>query len=103
MRKLLLKIFIKDYKNTSNQTVRTKYGTLSGIVGIVANLFLCIFKIVAGFLSGSLSIMADGINNLSDAGSSIITLIGFKLSNKPADEDHPFGHERIEYLTGVIV
>lgn len=103
MRKLLLKIFIKDYQNTKDQTVRTKYGTLSGIVGIIANLFLCAFKILSGVISGSLSIMADGINNLSDAGSSIITLIGFKLSNKPADEDHPFGHERIEYLTGVIV
>lgn len=103
MRKLLLKLFIKDYKNTSDAKVRVKYGSLSGIVGIVSNLLLCIVKILAGFLSASVSIMADGINNLSDAGSSIITLIGFKLSSKPADEDHPFGHERIEYLTGVIV
>jgi len=103
MRKILLKLFVKDYKNVKDQNVRTKYGTLSGIVGIIANLFLCFFKIVSGIISGSLSITADGINNLSDAGSSIITLIGFKLSNKPADETHPFGHERIEYLTGVIV
>lgn len=103
MRKLLLKLFIKNYKNTSDPKVRVKYGTLSGIVGIISNCILCIIKILAGFLSGSVSIMADGINNLSDAGSSIITLIGFKLSSKPADEDHPFGHQRIEYLTGVIV
>lgn len=103
MRKLLLKIFIKDYKNTTNPVVRGKYGTLSGIVGIISNLILCAIKILAGILSGSVSILADGINNLADAGSSIVTLIGFKLSSKPADEDHPFGHERIEYLTGVIV
>lgn len=103
MRKLLLKLFVKDYQNTKDPVVRAKYGTLSGIVGIISNLILCAIKIFAGILSGSVSIMADGINNLSDAGSSIVTLIGFKLSTKPADEDHPFGHERIEYLTGVIV
>ncbi len=103
MRKLLLKLFIKDYQNTKDPIVRSKYGTLSGIIGIISNLILCTIKILAGLLSGSVSIMADGINNLSDAGSSIVTLIGFKLSSKPADEDHPFGHERIEYLTGVIV
>ena len=103
MRKLLLKLFVKDYQNTKDPVVRAKYGTLSGIVGIISNLILCAIKIFAGVLSGSVSIMADGINNLSDAGSSIVTLIGFKLSTKPADEDHPFGHERIEYLTGVIV
>lgn len=103
MRKLLLKLFIKDYNNTQNPKVRSKYGTLSGIVGIISNLILCTLKILAGILSGSVSIVADGINNLSDAGSSIITLIGFKLSSKPADEDHPYGHERIEYLTGVII
>ena len=103
MRKLLLKLFVKDYQKTKDPVVRAKYGTLSGIVGIISNLILCAIKIFAGILSGSVSIMADGINNLSDAGSSIVTLIGFKLSTKPADEDHPFGHERIEYLTGVIV
>lgn len=103
MRKLLLKLFVKDYKNTKDPVVRAKYGTLSGVVGIISNLILCTIKILAGMLSGSVSIMADGINNLSDAASSIVTLIGFKLSTKPADEDHPFGHERIEYLTGVLV
>lgn len=103
MRKLLLKLFVKDYKNTKDPNVRAKYGSLSGAVGIFTNFILCVVKILAGFFSGSVSILADGINNLSDAGSSIITLIGFKLSSKPADEDHPFGHERIEYLTGMIV
>lgn len=103
MRKLLLKLFVKDYKNTKDANVRAKYGLLSGIVGIVCNLILFAIKMIAGFLSGSVSIMADGINNLSDSGSSIITLIGFKLSTKPADKDHPFGHERIEYITGVVI
>ena len=94
---------MKDYKNTKDPVVRAKYGTLSGVVGIISNLILCTIKILAGMLSGSVSIMADGINNLSDAASSIVTLIGFKLSTKPADEDHPFGHERIEYISGMIV
>lgn len=103
MRKLLAKIFIKDYQEYSNPKVRSAYGTLSGIVGIVTNIFLCVIKIVTGFFAGSISIIADGINNLSDAGSSIITLIGFKISSMPADDEHPFGHERMEYITGLIV
>ncbi len=103
MQKLLVKLFIKDYKNTNDTKVRSKYGTLSGIVGIISNLILCTIKILIGVFSGSISIMADGINNLTDAGSSIITLIGFKLSSAPADEDHPFGHERIENITGLII
>ena len=103
MVKLLGKLFIKDYQNYNNPTVRTSYGKLSGIVGIISNLFLCIIKIVTGLLIGSFSYIADGINNLSDAGSSIITLIGFKLASEPADADHPFGHQRVEYLTGLIV
>mgnify|MGYP003300800340 CR=1 FL=1 len=103
MRKLLLKLFVKDYQKTKDPVVRAKYGTLSGIVGIISNLILCAIKIFAGILSGSVSIMADGINNLSDAGSSIVTLIGFKLASMPADKDHPFGHQRYEYITGLIV
>lgn len=103
MQKLLVRLFIKDYKNTNNPLVRAKYGTLSGIVGIISNIILCTIKIFLGIISGSLSIMADGINNLTDAGSSIITLIGFKLSSAPADDDHPFGHERIEHITGLII
>lgn len=103
MVKLLGKLFIKDYQNYNNPSVRTSYGKLSGIVGIISNLFLCIIKILTGVLIGSFSYIADGINNLSDAGSSIITLIGFKLASEPADADHPFGHQRVEYLTGLIV
>ena len=103
MVKILGKLFIKDYQNYDNPTVRTSYGKLSGIVGIISNLLLCILKIVTGLLIGSFSYIADGINNLSDAGSSIVTLIGFRLASEPADADHPFGHQRIEYLTGLIV
>lgn len=103
MQKLLVKLFIKNYKNTSDPIVRGKYGTLSGIIGIISNILLCSIKIFIGFISSSISIMADGINNLTDAGTSIITLIGFKLSSAPADENHPFGHERIENITGLII
>ena len=103
MVKILGKLFIKDYQNYDNPIVRTSYGKLSGVVGIISNLLLCIVKIVTGLLIGSFSYIADGINNLSDAGSSIVTLIGFRLASEPADADHPFGHQRIEYLTGLIV
>ncbi len=103
MVKLLGKLFIKDYQNYSYPQVRTSYGKLAGIVGIISNLFLCSIKIITGVLIGSFSYIADGINNLSDAGSSIVTLIGFKLASEPADSDHPFGHQRVEYLTGLIV
>ncbi len=103
MVKLLGKLFIKNYQDYTNPTVRTSYGKLSGIVGIISNLILCTIKIVTGLLIGSFAYIADGINNLSDAGSSIVTLIGFKLASEPADSDHPFGHQRVEYLTGLIV
>ena len=103
MQNLLVKLFIKNYQNTSDPIIRGKYGTLAGIIGIISNLLLCSIKIFIGLISASISILADGINNLTDAGSSIITLIGFKLSSAPADEDHPFGHERIENITGLII
>lgn len=103
MKKLLLKIFVKDYQNTTDPKVRNAYGALAGGFGIVTNLLICIVKIIIGLISASLSILADGINNLSDAGASILTLIGFKIAGKPADEDHPFGHERMEYLSGLFV
>lgn len=103
MTALLLKLFIKDYKNTSDNTVREKYGVLGGAVGIVTNIILACAKLIIGTFSGSISITADAINNFSDAGSSIITLIGFKMANKPADTSHPFGHGRIEYISGLIV
>lgn len=103
MVKLLGRLFIKNYQDYNNPEVRTSYGKLSGIVGIISNLLLCALKIITGVLIGSFSYIADGINNLSDAGSSIVTLIGFKLASEPADADHPFGHQRVEYLTGLIV
>ena len=103
MFKLLTKLFIKNHDDYSNNKVRIAYGKLSSVVGIISNLFLCVVKIVTGLLTSSIAITADGINNLSDAGSSIITLIGFKLSSIPADREHPYGHQRIEYITGLLV
>ncbi len=103
MTDLLLKLFIKDYKNVSNQKVRMKYGILSGCVGIVLNVVLCLMKFFVGSVTGSIAITADAVNNLSDAGSSAVTVFGFKMAGKPADRDHPFGHGRIEYITAMIV
>lgn len=103
MKKVLLKLFVKNYKDVNDPKVRNDYGVLAGVFGIVTNLIVCIVKIIVGILSTSLSILADGINNLSDAGASIVTLIGFKIASKPADEDHPFGHQRMEYLSGLLV
>lgn len=100
---LLPKIFIKNYKDYENQEVRFAYGRMCGIVGIISNLLVCFLKILLGFIMGSIAIIADGINNLADAGSSILTLIGFKLASLPSDKDHPFGHQRYEYITGLIV
>jgi len=100
---LLVKLFIKDGENTSSPKVRTAYGMLSGCVGIVCNCILFIFKFIAGIITGAVSVSADAFNNLSDAGSSIVTFIGFKMAGKPADNDHPFGHGRIEYISGLIV
>jgi cation diffusion facilitator family transporter len=99
----LIKKFISDYKNTEDRTVRMSYGKFSSWVGIVCNVLLFIGKFIAGTLSSSVSITADAVNNLSDASSSIISLFGFKMSEKPADEDHPFGHGRYEYLSGLMV
>ncbi len=103
MTNLLLSLFVKDHKNTQNPKVRAAIGSLSGFVGIVCNLILCAAKIAVGTLCGSVSITADAMNNLSDATSSVVTLIGFKLAEKPADEDHPYGHARFEYLSGLAV
>lgn len=99
----LCKVFIKDYQNTNSKEVRTRYGNLASIVGILSNFVLFGLKLFIGLITGAISIVADAINNLADMGSSIVTLIGFKLSSKPADKEHPFGHERIEYITGLIV
>ncbi len=99
----LSKIFIKDKDNFSSPVVRRAYGTLCGAVGIVLNIVLFIIKLLAGTIANSIAITADAFNNLSDAGSSIITLVGFKLSGKKPEPEHPFGHGRFEYITGLIV
>lgn len=103
MLKLLSRLFIKDSENTASPTVRAAYGKMAGYVGIACNLLLCAGKFFAGLISGSVSITADAVNNLSDASSSIISLIGFKLSEKTADREHPYGHGRYEYLAGFMV
>lgn len=103
MSSLLIRLFIKNPDNVKDNAVRTSYGTLGSVIGMLSNLLLCIFKITAGALSGSISIAADGLNNLSDMGSSVITMLGFKMANKPADSDHPFGHGRMEYMSAFIV
>ncbi len=103
MTKLLVRLFIKNSEDVNDSAVRLKYGTLGGAVGIVCNLFLCALKITVGLITASISIVADGLNNLSDMGSSIITMIGFKMAGKPADSDHPFGHGRMEYMSAFIV
>ena len=99
----LVKRFIKNYDNISDVKVRGDYANLAGIVGIITNTLLFIIKLSVGLLSNSVSILADAFNNLSDAASSIITIVGFKRANKPADAEHPFGHGRIEYITAMIV
>ena len=103
MHTILVKLFIRDSENTRNPQVRTAYGTLGSVAGIVTNILLAILKYVAGMLSGSISVTADAINNLSDAGASIISLIGVKLSAKPADKGHPYGHGRVEYISALAV
>lgn len=100
---LLSKLFIKDREDVKNPKVRQAYGMLCGAVGILLNLCLFTGKFLAGFISNSIAITADAFNNLSDAGSSIITLIGFKMAGQKPDPDHPFGHGRIEYISGLLV
>lgn len=99
----MIRLFIKDRDNIKSPEVRRAYGTLGSVVGIIFNLILAIGKYTVGFLFGAISLMADGINNLSDAGSQIISFISFKMAAKPADRDHPFGHARIEYVASMIV
>ena len=103
MTQLLLKFFLKGPHDPGDPAFRSACGKLSGSVGIGCNILLFLLKLLAGLLSGSVSVMADAINNLSDASSSLVTLLGFKLAEKPADDDHPYGHARIEYLSGLIV
>lgn len=99
----LVRRFIKNYQDTKNANVRTSVGKLSGIVGILNNLFLFVIKFLIGTIVHSVSIQADGVNNLTDAGSNIISILSFHLSNKPADKDHPFGHERTETIASLFV
>lgn len=103
MTQFLIKRFIPDYQNTEVSSVRTAYGRLAGIVGIICNLLLFAGKFTAGTLFGSVAVTADAFNNLSDASSNIVTLLGFWLGSRPADEEHPFGHARYEYLAGLAV
>lgn len=95
--------FIKNYEDVTNQKVRDAHGKLACVGGIISNLVLFIMKFTIGLLTGSVSIVGDSVNNISDMGSSVVTLIGFKMSNAPADKEHPYGHERIEYIAGLIV
>ena len=103
MTDLILRIFVRDHKNTEDPAVRDKCGRVAGAVGIVTNFLLFLMKIIVGTVFHSVSVTADAVNNLTDSGSSVVTLIGFKMASKPADEKHPFGHARIEYLSCVIV
>lgn len=103
MTNLLVKTFIHNSENVTDVKVRTSYGTLGSVTGIVINFLLAIAKLIAGSLSGSISVTADAINNLSDAGSSFISLVGIKIAAKPADKGHPYGHGRIEYISALAV
>ena len=103
MTEFLVRHFVKNYEETEKVSVRTAYGVLASVVGIFCNVFLFAVKWMIGFFLHSIAVMADAFNNLSDAGSSIIGLVGVKMASKPADEDHPFGHGRIEYIAALIV
>ena len=103
MTALLLRMFVKDYRNAENPKVRASVGKLAGVTGIICNILLFVGKVLAGLMAGSVSMIADAINNLTDASSSIVTLIGFKLAQMPADEEHPYGHARFEYISGLVV
>ena len=103
MTNLLIKWFVRDYQNTSNFQVRERYGKFAGVVGIASNLVLFSIKISAGLIFNSIAIIADAVNNLSDSAASLVTLLGFKLSGKPADAEHPYGHARMEYISGLTV
>jgi len=103
MTNFLLRLFVKNHQNTGDPHVRRAIGTLSGWVGIACNLLLCFGKLLLGALTGAVSVTADALNNLSDASGSIVTLLGFRMAGKPADEHHPYGHARAEYLSGLGV
>jgi len=100
---MLKKLFIKDYKNINDNNIRNKYGLVAGIYGIISNIILTIIKLITGVISGSVSIIADAINNLSDSVTSILTIVGFKLSNRKPNRKHPYGYARYEYITGYTI
>ena len=99
----MIKLFVKDADDVDSPRVRAAYGTLAGAVGIVLNILLAVGKIVVGTLFGALSVTADGFNNLTDCGSNVVSVIGFKVAEKPADKEHPYGHQRMEYIAAMIV
>ena len=103
MIEFLIRRFVPDWQQVQRTDVRERYGTLAAAVGILSNIFLCIIKGLIGLFSGSIAVTADAVNNLSDAGSSVITLLAFKIAGKPADEEHPYGHARMEYISGMAV
>ncbi len=99
----ILSFFVKDYRNTYDSKVRLKCASAASRIGIFSNVLLSVMKVIIGIAAGSIAIIADAVNNIADAASAVITLIGFKLASKPADREHPYGHQRIEYVTGLIV
>ena len=101
MSSLLIRLFVKNSQDTQNPDVRASYGNMSGIVGIILNLCLFMLKLMVGIFSMSISVIADAFNNLSDAGGSVVTFLGFRLARRPADSEHHFGHGRYEYITGL--
>ena len=103
MTEFLVKRFVKNYQDTEDLQVRTAYGVLSSFVGICCNVLLFIAKVAIGMVMNSISVTADAFNNLSDAASSVISFVGVKMADKPADEEHPFGHGRMEYIAALIV
>lgn len=103
MTRLLLRFFVRDHQNTHSPAVRAAIGKMAGTVGIVCNLLLFAGKFIVGLMAGSVAVMADAVNNLLDASSSIVTLLGFRMAQRPADQGHPYGHGRYEYLAGLLV
>ena len=103
MIQFLIRHFVPDHEQTQQPQVRQRYGVLAAVVGILSNIFLFLIKALVGLLFHSISITADAVNNLSDAGSSVITLLGFKIAGKPAAPEHPYGHARMEYISGMVV
>ena len=103
MYKLLVNLFVKDNENVKNSKVRKSYGTLASVFGLVTNVLLVVIKLTIGLITSSISIIGDAINNITDSANSIISLFGFKMSSKPADKDHPYGHQRMEYISAFVV